>query len=217
MGSSTNKNMNCEGVPIGIISYQCGNVLSIRNALAAVGVSEVRIIESPQDLDRVTKIILPGVGAFDSACLALKAAGLFQALQEFLLNDGNKALGVCLGMQILCASSEEGKEAGLGVVKGSVKVLNASKQHKTPHVGWNTVKLKSDDPILEGLGSEQDFYFLHSYHVVLNRETKCLGITEHGHSITAILRSRNIWGVQFHPEKSQSSGLRLLSNFVRHA
>ena len=96
-------------------------------------------------------------------------------------------------------------------------MLNASKQHKTPHVGWNTVKLKSDDPILEGLGSEQDFYFLHSYHVVLNRETKCLGITEHGHSITAMLRSRNIWGVQFHPEKSQSSGLRLLSNFVRHA
>ena len=217
MGSCRDKKMNCEGVPIGIISYKCGNILSIRNALAAVGVSDVRIIESPQDLDRVTKIILPGVGAFDSACLALKAAGLFQALQEFLLTGSNKALGVCLGMQILCASSDEGKEAGLGVVEGSVKLLSPRTQEKIPHVGWNTVKWSNDDPILEGLGSEQDFYFLHSFHVIPGRKTKCLGITEYGHPVTAMLRSGNIWGVQFHPEKSQSSGLKILSNFVKHA
>ena len=209
--------MGCEGDPIGIISYQCGNILSIRNALAAVGVSDVRIIESSHDLGQVTKIILPGVGAFDSACLALKTAGLFQPLQEFLLTPGNKALGVCLGMQILCAHSEEGNEAGLAVVEGSVKTLRPSTTERSPHVGWNTVKWDSDDPILSGLGPQQDFYFLHSYHVTLGRTTKCLGWTEYGHPITAMFRSENIWGVQFHPEKSQSAGLKLLSNFVRHA
>ena len=203
--------------PIGIVNYGCGNIQSMKNALIQIGAQQIKIIESAHDLALVNKIILPGVGAFDSACLALNDQGLFEPLQRFLLDRKNKALGVCLGMHVLCSTSDEGKEIGLSVVNASVKLLDTSGQEKLPHIGWNTVKFNCDDSILEGLGSEQDFYFLHSYRVVLEGNTKQLANSIYGDSFPSIFRSDNIWGVQFHPEKSQDCGLKLISNFVRHA
>lgn len=157
---------------VGILKYGCGNIRSVKNALEKIGVSRVKIIESESDLSSAKKIIFPGVGAFDSTCVALKKKNLFKPLQRYLSDKTNKVLGICLGMQVLCISSEEGTETGLGAVDASVNILNSKKGRiKVPHMGWNTVTFVRDDPILEGLGKEQNFYFVHSYRWIMDLST----------------------------------------------
>ncbi len=203
--------------PVGILEYGCGNIRSVKNALTKIGVSSTKIIQNEADLFSVDKIILPGVGAFDSGCLALKEMRFSDALKRYLADKKNKALGICLGMQLLCYSSEEGNSNGLGLVNAVVTRMDHEKTIKVPHMGWNTVLFSYEDPLLKDLGKEQDFYFVHSYQVNLKDCGMELGLTYHGKEFTSMYRSENIWGVQFHPEKSQAAGLTILSNFIRHA
>lgn len=206
-----------ENLSIGLVEYGCGNIQSIKNALAAIGIQKIYVIRSESDLIKTEKIILPGVGAFDAGMQALKERQMIQPLLNFISEKRNKLLGICLGMQLLCESSEEGLSDGLGMMDANVVKMKQENNVKIPHMGWNTVEFKKSDPLFVGLGESQDFYFVHSYKVVLNDTKAELGRTMHGDVYTSVFRHENIWGVQFHPEKSQNSGLRLLNNFIRHA
>lgn len=202
---------------IGLIEYGCGNIRSVKNALERIGVAKLQMIRSESELSIVDKLILPGVGAFDAGIESLKKQQLFLPLLNYLSDQNHKVLGICLGMQILCLDSEEGKQDGLGLVNARVNRIEQVQNLKIPHMGWNTVSFTRDDPLAEGLGQEKDFYFVHSYKVdPIHKEIE-LGRTVHGETFTAMFSKKNIWGVQFHPEKSQDAGLRLLSNFIRYA
>ncbi|MCG8684759.1 MAG: imidazole glycerol phosphate synthase subunit HisH [Desulfobacterales bacterium] len=202
---------------IGILEYGCGNIRSVKNALIEIGLENAKIIRTESDLETINKLIFPGVGAFDSVCKNLEGKDLFRPLNKFICHPDNKVLGICLGMQVLCTDSQEGEKKGLGLVDASVKFIGKHNGIKVPHMGWNTVSFIREDPLLEGLGNEQDFYFVHSYCVIPNNQKISLGVTDYGQPFTSIFRNENVWGVQFHPEKSQAPGLKILSNFLRHA
>lgn len=197
-----------------IVNYGLGNLASVSNALSSLNITH-EITSSPETLTRASHIILPGVGSFKEGMAGLERGGWIQPLREQVLEKEKPLLGICLGMQLLADKGfENGEYDGLGFISGRVEKIPAE-EHKLPlpHIGWNSVKLEEDKRIVQGLPKEPDFYFVHSYHLVLSDRSIIAGTTEYGASIAAIIESGNIFGTQFHPEKSAEAGLTLLKNF----
>lgn len=197
---------------ISIIDYGMGNLRSIQNALTFIGASH-SLTRDPDELLRAAKLILPGVGSFRKAMENLVGLGIAESIVA-AAKLGTPILGICLGMQLLADEGEEGGACnGLGLIGGKVTQLETgSIDQRVPHMGFNEVRFARPLPIFTGIADASHFYFAHSYHLVGNRDD-IAGTTTHGMPFTSIVARKNIVGTQFHPEKSQSHGLRLLRNF----
>jgi imidazole glycerol-phosphate synthase subunit HisH len=202
-----------EGNSTVIVDYGMGNLRSVEKALAAVGGNPLTSGD-PEVVRRAPRLILPGVGAFGDAMNNLRDHGLSEAVLE-AVGSGRPLLGLCLGLQLLFDESEEfGRHCGLGIIPGAVRRFAAPGLH-VPHVGWNQIQNVEADPLLEGVPEGAYFYFVHSYYVEPADKQDQLAQTQYGHRFCSIARRGTVWGAQFHPEKSQAMGKRLLSNFVR--
>ncbi len=186
-----------------------GNLGSVEKALQYVGCSTV-ITSSLQQLEEASGIVLPGVGAFDDCIRGLRDGGLEDPLRE-LIAAGKPYLGICLGLQILFEQSEEGQEAGLGILGG--QVVRFSHDLKIPQIGWNQVRLNQPVPHLASISPRSWFYFVHSYYVKPADQSIVATTTEYGYEFCSAVHQDNVFACQFHPEKSQSAGLKLLENF----
>ncbi len=200
---------------ITIINYGCGNIGAIPNMLKKCG-TQARIITTPDQLVDAQKIILPGVGAFGRAMQNLNDRGFIYALNHKILQDKIPILGICLGMQLLANDSEESPEAtGFGWIPGHVRRFSFTDPSlKIPHMGWNPVRKTNPDSRLLSELDEARFYHVHSFHYVLDNPTHAAGTTYYGYDFPSIVQHDNIYGVQFHPEKSHRYGLQLLKNFA---
>ena len=197
---------------IAIIDYGVGNLYNLKNALDFQQL-ENRIVDDPAQLNGASHVILPGVGAFRPAMDRFRASGMEEVVRRHVA-AGRPFLGVCVGMQLMFDESEEdGLHQGLGLIRG--RVLRFAHDLKIPQIGWNQVAVQREDPLLEGVADGSYFYFVHSYHAVLNDPADALGLTDYGIEFPAVVGRGNLWGVQFHPEKSQQPGLRLLKNFAQ--
>jgi glutamine amidotransferase len=177
---------------------------------------KVAVAKNAAELKDAEKIILPGVGAFDHAMELLDQSGMRDTLDDLVLNKQVPVLGICVGMQILARSSDEGKLTGLNWIEGRVRRLEPADASRLPlpHMGWNDVQLVSRNPLFDQLESQAQFYFLHSYHFECDRNEDVLAVSAYGRDFSCAINSRNIFGVQFHPEKSHHFGARLLKNFA---
>lgn len=201
---------------IGIINYGLGNIKAFANIYSKLGIPFV-IAARGDDLKKVNKIILPGVGAFDHALQLLERSGMRPLLDEIALTQRMPVLGVCVGMQMMAYSSEEGVLSGLGWIPGVVRRFDPSKLTSAthlPHMGWNTVKPVIENGLLTGIDADSRFYFLHSYYFHCQRDDDLLAVTDYGGGFAAAVHFGNIYGVQFHPEKSHQWGVQLLKNFA---
>lgn len=200
---------------ITIIEYGLGNVRAFANVYERLNIP-VAIAQTAEELQAATKIILPGVGAFDHAMRRLNNSGMRAALDNLVLNRKLPVIGICVGMQILAKSSEEGVQPGLGWIDGTVKKIDPSTlKSKThlPHMGWNTIR-PNNNRLLLNLSPDARFYFLHSYYFQCQHPGDAIATAEYGIQFACVVNSRNIYGVQFHPEKSHQAGIRLLKNFA---
>lgn len=200
---------------ITIVDCGIGNISSVRRMLESVGVESI-VTDKPQDLARATKIILPGVGHFDSVMGALSNLGLVDLLKNMVDIEKIPVLGICAGMQILCRCSEEGNRPGLGLIDADV--VKFEKKHnqslKIPHMGWNDIQIKNKNALLSDDCFTNRFYFVHSYYVRPADPKIIIGTANYGHYFCAAFNVNNIYGVQFHPEKSHRFGKNLLKNFA---
>jgi len=197
-----------------IIDLGIGNVGSLTNAIKFLGLN-CAISNKVEEIEKATHLLLPGVGAYDTAMLEINRLGLHNHLNRLVVEESRPLIGICLGMQLLFESSEEGLEQGLGFVSGKLEKLPAdtAKGVKVPHAGFSEVTLEQRSGFFKGMGDKQSFYFTHSFAVRaagLGFET---ATCDYGFPFTAAFKHKNIYGAQFHPEKSQSIGLRLLANF----
>jgi len=200
---------------IAIIDYGLGNIRAFANVYKNLNIPH-KIASKSEDLKNVTKIILPGVGAYDYAMEQIQKSGMQEILNDLVLYRKIPVLGVCVGMQMLAMSSEEGSLSGLGWIDGVVKIFDTSElAHGTllPHMGWNSISPTRDDKLFYGLGIGSRFYFLHSYYIHCLRDDDIVAVTDYGGLFTCAINSGNIYGVQFHPEKSHQNGIQLLKNF----
>ena len=201
---------------IAIIDYGLGNVGSIRNMLKVIGEKSV-ITCDKEEIVLADKIILPGVGAFDAGMKNLNERGLSDFLKKEA-SAGKPILGICLGMQLLGRKSEEGNLDGLSLIPfDNVRFrFPPDTDLKIPHMGWDVVTFKHDSPLTCGIdGSKQRYYFVHTYHALCDSEENVLMTCDYGYEFAAAVRNSNVYGVQFHPEKSHDFGMRLLENFVK--
>ena len=198
---------------VGIVDYGMGNISSLQNAISELGWLS-NVISEPSELLSHQKIILPGVGAFCDAMKSIRDRGFLAPLNTF--NDSRRdVLGICLGMQLMCRSSEEdGHHEGLGWFDAEVKKMENLNHVKIPHIGWNDVKISKKNQLMDCIPDGSDFYFVHSYHVRCNNEFDVLTKSSHGVSFVSSIQNSNLFGVQFHPEKSQDKGLYLIKNFL---
>ncbi len=199
-----------------IINTGIGNFKSIQNMLRRIG--EKSIISNNIDkIKKANKIILPGVGSFDRGMQALEKHNLIDTIREKAKSEQTKILGICLGMQMLADSSEEGSLPGLGLIKGHVKKFNFDnvlKAQKIPHIGWNYVIPSQNTPLFVGYEATPRFYFTHSYYFSCEAPNSSIAITPYGTDFCSAVQKGNVYGVQFHPEKSHRFGFQLLKNFV---
>lgn len=201
---------------IAVVDCGIGNVSSIVNMLKKIG-APVTVAQTAEEVMSADKLILPGVGSFDTGMLKIKNSGLHEAICEHAVKKGKPLLGICLGMQMLGRSSEEGKLPGLSLIPFDNKrfVFSEVTDLKIPHMGWDITKTElSDDPIVQSLEPVQRYYFVHSYHAVCDHKENILMRCEYGYSFAAAVKKQNIYGVQFHPEKSHRYGMALLENFA---
>jgi len=197
---------------IALIDHGVGNLRSVQKALSAVG-GEVQLTSDPTTIMNAEKIILPGVGAFADAMKGLKARGLVNILLDAIQRE-IPTLGICVGMQMLMDSSEEyGEHLGLGLIPGRVRRFEFT-DHKIPHTGWNQVNPQTDSVLLKGLENNNYAYFNHSYYCDPQESQDILGITDYGIRYASVVGRGRLYGVQFHPEKSQEVGLQILRNFI---
>ena len=196
---------------ISIIDYGMGNLRSVEKGFLKVGV-DVKVTNRPEDIESAAGVVLPGVGAFKDCMQELKNLDLIDATVNAIKN-GKPYLGICLGLQILFSESEEfGKCSGLDIFRG--KVVRFKKgELKIPQMGWNVINIRKDNPLYEGIPDKSYFYFVHSYYVAPDEEAIIATTTDYGMEFTSSVWKDNIFAVQFHPEKSQALGLRLLKNF----
>lgn len=202
---------------LAVIDYGAGNLRSVLHALDHLGVQDVHVVRWPGELHGVDRIILPGVGAFGAGMEQLEKQGLVDPLRD-VLRSGIPYLGICLGMQFLFEySNEMGWHRGLGILPGHVTRFPDTINLKIPHMGWNQLQYTRSSPLLDKLPEDSCAYFVHSYYCVPENAADILITAEYGIPFAAGVQHDNIYGVQFHPEKSQSVGLRILSNFLRIA
>lgn len=198
---------------IGIINYGMGNLGSIQNMLKKIGVKST-IVENPEELSEATKLILPGVGSFDNGIQRLRDDNWIPVLNDLVLDRKIPVLGICLGMQLMTNSSEEGNEEGLRWIDAqTVRFKVDQGSLRVPHMGWNIVRASSSENLLPINYEEVRFYHVHSYYVKLNDQNLEMASTTYGIKFTSAFHKDNIWGVQFHPEKSHKFGMELLRNF----
>ena len=201
---------------IAIIDYNMGNLASVKNAFAKLG-QKAAVESDPDKFQEYDKLILPGVGAFGDAMEHLKQRNMIDSIQAFA-KSGKPMLGICLGMQLLFESSQEfGNHEGLGLIKGSVVKFDTEKFEeplKVPHMGWNRMFTK-EHPLFQGLDDEHYLYFVHTYHVLCKEEKDIVGETQYGYKFTSAVAHNNIMGIQPHPEKSHTNGLKILENFIK--
>ena len=200
---------------IGVIDYGAGNLRSVCNSLKKLSV-DCHVVKAPSDLDKIETMIFPGVGSFGDSSEQLKKQSLFEPIREWIITD-RPFLGICIGFQMLFDSSEEspGSE-GLGIIPGKVIKFSEQKNLKVPHMGWNEVQIKNlDDPVWQKIDDLTHFYFVHSYFPKPDNPEVSSSTTGYGVDFTSSIRFGNIFGTQFHPEKSQKSGLRLIENFLK--
>ncbi len=193
-----------------IINYKVGNLYNLKNALDFSGVKN-RLISHAEDVKNADRILLPGVGAFLPAIQQLKRSGFLEAIQE-KIKMGTPLLGICIGAQLLMDESEEGgRNYGTGWIPGKVKRFDHNL--KIPQIGWNQVFQRKKDLLFRGIPNNIHFYFVHSYHILPKKVKHLIGTSNYGYDFVSVIRKDNIWGVQFHPEKSQIAGMKLLKNF----
>lgn len=197
-----------------VVDLKASNLGSISNMLNKIGTKHV-VSSDADTITQASKILLPGVGSFDNAVSNLEKLNLIPILKKKALEEKVPFLGICLGMQIMTKGSEEGNLAGLGLIKADTLRFNLKDypELKVPHMGWNIIIPKFEDPIFKSPFSEQRFYFAHSYFVKCEDESDILAQTNHGQDFTCAFKHQNIWGVQFHPEKSHKFGMNLFKNF----
>jgi len=199
-----------------IIDYGLGNIRAFANVYNKLNIS-VSIARTTEDVERASKLILPGVGSFDYAMRRLNESGMRGILDEVVLNRKVAILGICVGMQMLCCSSEEGELPGLGWIDAEVKKFELSSfayPGCVPHMGWNDIRPLRRNSLFNGLDDNLQFYFLHSYYIHCNKNENSVAVADHEREFTCAINSENIFGVQFHPEKSHQWGIQLLKNFA---
>lgn len=199
---------------ISIVDYGMGNVASVSNMIHRIG-GEAVLLSAADKIRTAKKLILPGVGSYDAGVKALRNAGLDDAIREAVLLNGSLILGICLGMQLLMETSEEGSLSGLGLVPGRVRKFRFHDQKlRVPHMGWNQVQPLRESILFDPGSEAPRFYFVHSYYVECNDQKDVVGLTNYGHNFTVALEHKNILGVQFHPEKSHRFGMTLFKRFL---
>jgi imidazole glycerol-phosphate synthase subunit HisH len=202
---------------IAIIDYGLGNVKAFANVYYRLNIPAM-IVKRPSELRNVSKVILPGVGAFDYAMQKLEQSGMRQFLDEIVLHRHVPVLGICVGMQMFACSSDEGSMPGLGWIDGVVKRFNFSSLKNPliiPHMGWNNIKPIKINGLFQELDHDARFYFLHSYYFQCKKNEDTIAVTDYGGEFTCAVNSGNIFGIQFHPEKSHQWGIQLLDNFAK--
>lgn len=199
---------------ITVIDYGMGNLGSVRNMVAKVG-GTTTVASTAADVAVAQKLILPGVGAFNYGMAELLSRDLISAIRAKALS-GTPLLGICLGMQLLASSSEEGDVPGLGLVEAGIRRFHfpAHEQLAVPHVGWRDVTVVRDNPLLARDGSQR-FYFTHSYHAVCKRPADVIATADYGYTFTAAFGNGSVYGTQFHPEKSHQFGMAVIDRFIR--
>jgi imidazole glycerol-phosphate synthase subunit HisH len=202
-----------------IVDYGVGNLASMQNMLKRIGIPSL-ISSQKMDVEAANKLILPGVGAFDTCAEKLQQSGLVNTLNRKVLQEKIPVLGVCVGLQLLLEESEEGKLPGLGWIKGKIvkfKQEQLPKGTKIPHMGWTDVSLGKRSKLFDSMHEDLRFYFVHSYHAQLSDESDALLYADYGYRFVAGVERANIMGVQFHPEKSHKFGMKLLGNFFANS
>ena len=199
---------------ISIINYGLGNVLAFYNIYKKLNI-ESQVVSSSSELESATKIILPGVGSFDWAMDKLNKSGMRETLDHLVLEKNIPVMGICVGMQMMANSSEEGQKEGLGWFDAKVKKIKSDKKIDLPHMGWNEINIKNDNTLFHGLQNNARFYFLHSYYFETNEDECILCETNYGGLFTSAAKKNNIFAIQFHPEKSHQWGECILKNFSK--
>lgn len=202
-------------VKIGIVNYGSGNIFSISN-IYKKGNIDYFISSDPKELVNASHLILPGVGAFDETMKTLNDSGLKTFLDEMVLGEKKPIMGICVGMQLLAENSEEGNLPGFGWIKGKVRKFDEAvfkQKPYLPHLGWNTVNVQQEHPIFNRVDPEEGFYFLHSYYFDCQDSQDILSTTDYGISFASAVHHENVYGMQFHPEKSHQNGINIFYNF----
>ena len=202
---------------IAIVNYGSGNIAAIANIYTRLHIPHT-VAETPADLEGADHYLLPGVGAFDRCMQELNASGMREALDRLVLEQKKPILGICVGMQLLANGSEEGTEKGLGWVPGEVKKFDPAQFHQAtrmPHMGWNTVEPTQPGGLFEGVDLSTGYYFLHSYYYAPAAPDYTLAVTDYAGRFSSAVHRENVFGVQFHPEKSHQAGIQLLRNFAQ--
>lgn len=202
---------------ITIIDYGLGNINAFVNVYTKLNIP-VRVARTADEVLSAGKLILPGVGSFDYAMTLLNNSGLRSAVEKKVVEERTPVIGICVGMQMMAESSDEGVLPGLGWIKGKVRLFDESKisfKTKLPHMGWNNIIPVTIQGLLNGLDNDSRFYFLHSYYFECSDQANVLATTEYGIRYACAVKSENVYGVQFHPEKSHSNGVLLLENFSK--
>ncbi len=200
---------------IAVIDYGSGNVRALLNAYVRMNIA-CRAVREPGELKGVTHIILPGVGAFDTALRQFESSGMSEFVQRKVQDEGTPLLGICVGMQMLAKDSQEGVRVGLGWVPGHVRRLGSQSGPvvRLPHMGWNQIRRVGDCRLMDDLPNSGRFYFLHSYYFEPEGDALVIATAEYGIQFACAVRRGNTFAVQFHPEKSHEDGMRLLANFA---
>lgn len=198
-----------------VIDYGIGNIASVLNMFKKIGAKDVCVSSDNSIIEKADKLLLPGVGSFDAGMNNLEKSGLIPILNNKVLIEKTPILGICLGMQLLTQKSEEGIKPGLGWIDGETLKFNFNNNNelKIPHMGWNYVNVKKENPLID-INEKNRFYFVHSYYVKCNEE-QSIATTQYGFDFTCMVKKENIFGAQFHPEKSLRFGMKFLENFVK--